>query len=146
MKMKFLSSFALLSLMLVACGGNANKKDNAASEQTAVVEEQAPAQADYCATYFGVLPAADCGGIETTLTLNADKTYNLKKKYLNGKDEAFETNGVYELKGEDLVELTTPSTNAKTYYKIVEGNVVLSDAEGVVNDGELAEHYVLKRK
>ncbi len=34
--------------------------------------------------YRGMLPCADCAGINTELTLNADQTFTLKETYLTG--------------------------------------------------------------
>ena len=44
-------------------------------------------------TYCGVLPP----NVETTLTLNADGTYSLKKKYLNESDSCEMLNGIFKL-------------------------------------------------
>ena len=37
-------------------------------------------------TYEGTLPAADCPGIKTVLTINPDSTYQLKQDYIDRKD------------------------------------------------------------
>lgn len=37
---------------------------------------------DWKGTYKGILPCADCEGIETEIVLNADQTYVLTRKYL----------------------------------------------------------------
>lgn len=44
-------------------------------------------------TYCGVLPP----NVETTLILNADGTYSLKKKYLNESDSCEVLNGIFKL-------------------------------------------------
>ena len=83
------------ALALAACGGNAPKKQAAAETQTttAAVPDMHTAETslDYLGTYEGTLPAADCPGIRTTLTLNPDSTYALHMKYINRDAEFDET-------------------------------------------------------
>lgn len=97
-------------------------------------------------TYEGTLPAADCEGIETLLTINSDSTYTLQSEYIGVDDGKFLVSGVYNLIDGELLELITPSSGDKTYYKIVADGVMLSDSLGTENQGELAKHYVLKKK
>lgn len=42
---------------------------------------------DWDGAYSGVLPCADCEGIDTFLTLNKDQTYQLKLRYLGHLEE-----------------------------------------------------------
>ena len=49
--------------------------------------------------------------------------------------------------GDSIIELITPSSGEKTYYRMLNNKqVMLSDKEGTVNKGSLAEHYVLNKK
>ena len=96
-------------------------------------------------TYKGTFPCADCGGKDMDLTINEDGTYCLKYQYQDKDERLVEENGTYSLLDDTLVVTVTPSSGEKTYYKYVHGNLVLSDSLGTVNEGELAELYVLKR-
>lgn len=145
-KKVFLIAFAAAALIVAGCRSN-TKKENAG--KPACCTEAVPTEkcaSCFYGTYEGTLPAADCEGIRTTLVLNEDTTYDLTTVYLDGKEEEIKTSGVYERSGEDLIILITPSTGFKTYYKIVENGVALTDAEGKSAEGELAEFYILKRK
>lgn len=42
---------------------------------------------DWDGAYSGVLPCADCEGIDAFLTLNKDKTYQLKLRYLGNMEQ-----------------------------------------------------------
>lgn len=143
MNAKFLLMGALV-VALAGCKGSVTKNTTQVKTPEAATEVATKAN-DFYGTYEGTLPCADCGGIKTILTVNADSTYYLKSEYLGVKDGVFETNGVYNLLNGDLLELITPSSGEKTYYKIQENAVVLSDEQGTVNQGELAEYYVLKK-
>lgn len=100
---------------------------------------------NYYGTYEGTLPCADCGGIKTTLKINSDTTYELRSEYLGKKDGVFEKNGVYNMLGENIIELVPPSSGNRTYYKILDGALVLSDSVGTLDDSELVEYYVLRK-
>ena len=135
---------ATLCLCLCACS-NAPKKE-AATPEVIPAMEITPATPALTGTFEGTLPAADCDGIQTILTVNADSTYTLKSEYPGVKDGRFEASGVYHLLDNDLIELITPSSGEKTYYKRLESGYMLSDSLGTLNQGELAEHYILKQK
>ena len=142
MKTSFVWAIALL--MMMSC--NSTQKNNAQAENEETRVETAATSALAYGTYTGTLPAADCEGIKTTLTINEDKTYTLISEYIGVKDGTFETSGVYNLINPTLLELVTPSSGDKTYYKVLDGNrVMLSDKEGTVNEGSLAEHYILTK-
>ena len=44
------------------------------------------------------------------------------------------------------VVLKTPSSGELIYYVQVENGLMLSDSLATVNQGELAEHYILKKQ
>ena len=74
--MKKIIILACSCFLLAACGNSAktNKSTSADSTATQTVDiHNAETSLDYEGTYKGVFPAADCPGIETTLTLNADR-------------------------------------------------------------------------
>ena len=142
MKMNYLTvAVAVFFLTMTACSGSSQKKNENVIETP--VEE---VQETIFGTYEGTLPAADCYGIRTVLTVNSDSTYSLMTEYIGEDQGAFETSGVYNMIGNELIELVTPSSGDKTYYKIVADGVMLSDSLGTENQGELAKHYVLKKK
>ena len=147
MKKMNLASAAALLISMAACT-NSLKKEAATTEPdtTAAVATATDSTTTLVmtGTFEGTLPAASCPGIRTSLTLNADSTYSYKQEYIDEKDANFETRGVYHLIGKDLIQLVTPSSGEKTYYKRVETGYMLSDSLGTVNQGKLAEHYILK--
>lgn len=142
--MKKVLIFAATVIALTSCGNSTQKNDETtvANDSTAVVEE-----VGFFGEYEGTLPAADCEGIKTNLVINNDSTYTLKSEYIGIKDGTFETSGVYKMPNDSLLELITPSSGEKTYYRIL-GNekVMLSDEKGTINNGELSEYYILTKK
>ena len=72
---------AAAAVALASCGGNAPRRS--AQQETGAFKpdiHNAETSLDYRGTYRGVLPAADCPGIETTLTLKPDGTYSLHEE------------------------------------------------------------------
>ena len=72
-------------------------------------------------TYCGVLPP----NVETTLTLNADGTYSLKKKYLNESDSCEVLNGIFKLLDGSILMLEHLSSGYNIFYKIKNDSCII---------------------
>lgn len=134
-----------MALLLTACGNGT--KPNAASTDSTTVEATDTLSQDttYCGTYKGTLPAADCPGIKTVLTIKADSTYSLTSDYIDQKNGHFEESGIYHKNG-DVIELVTPSSGDKTYYKVKDAkSVIMTDSTGTEPQGETAKMYILTK-
>ena len=141
MKKLILAMALVVALLSTACSGGGNTAP-APREAAAPTTDTA-----YCGTYQGTLPAADCPGIKTVLTIAADSTYTLSSQYIDRQAQPVVTSGVYHLKqGGKLIEIVTPSSGEKTYYKIKDAkSIVMTDSAGVEPQGPTAKFYVLKR-
>ena len=143
MKMIFL--WAVFLVVMISC--NSSQKNNAQIKNSEIKTESQAQTSNLFGTYEGTLPAADCEGIKTMLVINEDKTYTLKSEYIGQKDATFETSGVYHMIGDSIIELVTPSSREKTYYRMLNNKqVMMSDKEGTINQGSLAEHYILDKR
>ena len=135
------------ALALVACGGNAPKKKAAAETQTTTAAapdmHTAETSLDYLGTYEGTLPAADCPGIQTTLTLAPDGSYALHLKYID-RDSEFDEKGAFTVK-ENLLTLTPSEGGQPQYYKVEENRLRRLDAEKQPVTGALADNYTLQK-
>lgn len=102
---------------------------------------------DWNGTYTGVLPCADCSGIQTSLQLNLDLTYKLSQIYL-GKNQGkpFEESGdfIWIQNGQTIV--LTAGKNELKQFKVVENAVWLLNKKGEIITGDLAEYYHLKKQ
>ncbi|MDD6687181.1 copper resistance protein NlpE [Sodaliphilus pleomorphus] len=141
MKKLILAMALVVALLSTACSGGGNTAP-APREAAAPTTDTA-----YCGTYQGTLPAADCPGIKTVLTIAADSTYTLSSQYIDRQAQPVVTSGVYHLKqGGKLIELVTPSSGEKTYYKIKDAkSIVMTDSAGIEPQGPTAKFYVLTR-
>ena len=143
--MKKVFIFICSCALFAACDKSKNENINLEERGTKVEvidEHSAEFAIDYEGTYNGVLPAADCPGIETTLTLNPDKTFNLHSVYID-KNASFDEKGTYTVK-ESLLTLKEKS-GEESYYKVEENRLRQLDMDKKEIKGELAEQYVLKK-
>ena len=137
---------ALAAVALCACGGGARPK--AVSGEKAVPSQAADMHTaetslDYRGVYRGTFPAADCPGIETTLTLGADGAYTLHMKYID-RDSEFDESGKYDVR-DNLLTLMPSGGGSAEYYKVEENRLRRLDAEKRPVAGVLADCYVLDK-
>ena len=144
---------AMSSLAILAsCTGekttpNAADNDSANVVDTTASDKDNVDLASVAGTYEGTLPAADCPGIKTVLTINADSTYLLKQDYIDKKDGHDEASGIFKVLDGKVLMLVRPSTGEQTFYKVKNANsIIMTDSMGVEPEGETAKLYVLKKK
>ncbi|MEG1484553.1 MAG: copper resistance protein NlpE N-terminal domain-containing protein [Bacteroidales bacterium] len=96
---------------------------------------------NYVGKYTGTLPAADCPGIKTTVTLNKDNTCTVIMDYID-RDTKFTEQGKYSIAG-NLI--TVETSDGKAYYKVGENTITRLDNECNPITGDLASMYVLNK-
>lgn len=135
------------ALLLVACGGNATKKSAATkaapAAETSAAETSAAEAPAYCGTYRGTVPAADCPGIELTLTLSPDGRYEQTWNYIE-REGIFTDRGPYMVEG-DVLTLQPEDDGVALYYKLDGERLLKLDADRKPLDGEQAPYYELRK-
>ena len=137
--------------LTASCNGKKTAQADAANDSTSVADTTAAGEnvdlAAVAGTYEGTLPAADCPGIKTVLTINADSTYELKQDYIERKDGHDEASGVLQVLNGNVLMLVRPSSGEHTFYKVKDSkSVVMTDSLGNEAEGEMAKLYVLTKK
>lgn len=126
---------------------NATDKDSTSVVDNTATDDNYVDLAAVSGTYEGTLPAADCPGIKTVLTIKADSTYQLQQDYIDKKNGHDEASGVFKVLDGKRLMLVRPSSGEQTYYKVKNNNsIVMTDSLGVEPEGETAKLYVLKKK
>ena len=126
---------------------NATDKDSTSVVDTTATDDNYVDLAAVSGTYEGTLPAADCPGIKTVLTIKADSTYQLQQDYIDKKNGHDEASGVFKVLDGKVLMLVRPSSGEQTYYKMKDNSsIVMTDSLGVEPEGETAKLYVLKKK
>ncbi|QIL76352.1 MULTISPECIES: copper resistance protein NlpE [Hymenobacter] len=96
--------------------------------------------------YQGLLPCADCAGIETVLYLYPDSTYMERRTYLDQPKEGNNdqvSSGRWAQVSANLVRLTRRSAAGPTDYRMRPRALQQLDLDGQEITGDLAERYVL---
>ncbi len=98
---------------------------------------------DYEGTYHGILPCADCEGIETFLEITYEKTFVKKTRYLGKNDEkVFVSEGSFFWHENGFV-ITLEGEDPPNQYFVSENYLVHLDEQGERITGDLEEKYVL---
>ncbi len=95
-----------------------------------------------CATYTGVLPAADGPGIATELVLNPNGTFELERVYVGNSTTVFADSGTYSISDDEVLTLNSESMEI-SYYQLEEGQVRKLDNHMQPIIGSLSEYYIL---
>ncbi len=137
--MKNVIFIIVISLFLISCSKKAH-------DEVRVVDSHTSKNSlNWAGTYKGVLPCADCEGIETVLILFNDSSYHFKQIYLGKKNNEFEKHGSFVWNKEgNTIELENISDSPNKYL-VRENSLVQLDIEGNVIAGELANKYLLNK-
>lgn len=155
--MKYLNSiFLILGVFLLASCANEetkSEKEPIEDEKTELLEETLPIgdnssnALDWDGTYSGIVPCADCEGIETTLTLNRDLTFYIVTNYLGRNDALEETfNGTFRWDESGSIVILEEVKFAPKRFKVGENQIWQLDRSGKMITGDLADHYILYKK
>ncbi|WP_416776741.1 envelope stress response activation lipoprotein NlpE [Xenorhabdus budapestensis] len=86
--------------------------------------------------FNGVIPCADCAGIETTLQLSNDGAYILGQTYLkSGQEKPFFETGHWVVNGKKIT--LTSDEGEKAYYQMTGEDLVMLDIKGEPIQSEL---------
>jgi heat shock protein HslJ len=107
----------------------------------------APATAvkDWEGAYMGVVPCADCEGIQTMIKLNKDNSYTIQTKYLGKGPEIFEDKGKISWDKNGFLLLLL-SGDDSSLVKLSLNELTLLDKEGKPVVGQYASYCILKKE
>ena len=106
-------------------------------------EHHARVSLDWSGAYRGVLPCADCEGIETVVVLAPDGTYRSHERYLGKTDEVSSEHGRFHW-NEAGNTVTLPGREP-THYFVGENHLLRLAPDGSRITGALAQRQVLSR-
>jgi heat shock protein HslJ len=128
---------------------NAQKVSNSQQpEKPALSADNSRSSLDWAGTYSGLLPCADCEGIQTVITLTKDLTYRIRTKYMGRKDAPVEKSGLFNWNkdGSQIELLGYKAGTMPVYYLVGEDKLIQLDMQGNRITGKLADNYILKKE
>lgn len=136
----------IASAVLFSCETKKEESVIETGNKEAVDMHNAKNSLDILGTYKGVLPCADCEGIQTEITLLKDETYSKKTKYLGKDDKVSEEMGDYTWK-EDGNTLILEGINTEPIeYLVTENSLMQLDMQGNKGTaGNVSDKYILKK-
>jgi len=100
--------------------------------------------AGWAGVYTGTIPAADADGINVSLKINKDNTFELIYEYIGKPDIKFTSTGAFKWNDtKDMINLEIP--DMPSYYKIAENKLIQLDMAGKPITGDFADMYVLTK-
>ena len=139
LKLFFISAVVLITLS--ACNNTRNTvKTNTTDTHTAQIS------LDWQGTYSGILPCADCEGIDTEITLYKDLSYVLVSKYLGKENTQPDTlKGKFTWEGNNISLDGIPQNERPSKLKVEENQLRYLDMDGKEITGNLAQNYVMRK-
>lgn len=100
---------------------------------------------DWNGTYEGVLPCADCEGIQTQITIDLDGNYTRKVTYLkDGNKDTYTEQGLFAWNKQGT-KIILKSTSENKFYQVGENYIRALDMDGNIITGALADTYILQK-
>jgi len=150
MKTKILALTVTL-LSLLSCNNKETARQDTTIKEAEVhhSEDNSKNSLDWTGTYKGIIPCADCEGIEVEITLNDDNTFSSQSTYIGTKKaqkNVFTETGTFEWdeKGNTIKTVTSDKSNKKSYI-VGEKKLIQLDSDNKEITGPLAENYILKQ-
>lgn len=147
---KYFISLSVITILLWGCAQQmeSDKSDSTEGKTeltSKTVADNSMNSLDWDGTYYGVLPCADCEGIETVITLSKDLTYKMTSKYLGKSGDVIENTGSFTWNeaGTTITLGGIDNKTSPTKYFVGENRITQLDTEGNKITSALAEKYVL---
>ncbi|WP_194974255.1 copper resistance protein NlpE N-terminal domain-containing protein [Aquiflexum lacus] len=145
MKNKVFLSSIIIVLMSFSCSSKKVVEKEEILEINPSMASNSRNSLDWKGVYKGTTPCADCEGIETSITLKSDETFQRSIRYLGKDDNYFFDEGIFLWnEAGSKVTLETKDGNSQQ-YQVGENVLFHLDREGNRITGDLAENYKLAK-
>ncbi|MDR0573145.1 MAG: META domain-containing protein [Tannerella sp.] len=142
-KKLFVCGISALMIGMISC--NSQQKSTKSSDtEAAATADNSQNSPDWDGFYSGILPCADCVGIQTSIELLKDGTFNLKQVYLEKDSAGFDSSGklTWDQEGNTI---TIGEGECPMKLRVGENALTMLDCEGNEITGELADYYILAK-
>ncbi|HRN56816.1 MAG TPA: copper resistance protein NlpE [Agriterribacter sp.] len=129
----------------VSCSQTGRQPSDNGSEVQPVDMHNSQSSLDWQGSYRGILPCADCSGIETVIDLDADNTYRMSQKYIDKDSIPRVISGSFTWT-KDGNKIVLGKENDNRRLQVGENQLFWMDNEGNRITGALAEQYRLVKQ
>jgi uncharacterized lipoprotein NlpE involved in copper resistance len=99
---------------------------------------------DWEGIYTGTIPSASGPGIDVSIRLYKNLTYEMNYAYIDRPDGKYAWTGIFQWNNKgDVIKLGID--NAPPYYQVAEGKLIQLDMKGKLIKGKLADNYILTK-
>jgi heat shock protein HslJ len=140
---------AAIALVSLSCGGNKNaaRKEAPATDKSETIMQDSHSSQnslDWQGVYSGVIPCADCEGIEVRIALKRDGSFTRNLKYLGKEQNGFSDEGkvIWDESGS---KITLKGQSGDQQYQVGETWLLHLNRDGNRITGDLAERYRLAK-
>lgn len=139
--MKLSSILVAFILFQFSCNNytNQNQKENK------IIQPES-ADTNFSSNFSGLIPCADCPGIEVTLSFNPDSSF-LESMIYQERNSSFKDSGQW-LRDGKILKVKYSNEQATPRYFLIKSDSTIAwlDADKKEIEGPLKEHYILKKK
>jgi uncharacterized lipoprotein NlpE involved in copper resistance len=100
---------------------------------------------DWNGKYKGIIPCADCEGIEIELSLFKDESWTMSQKYLGRTADPVNYKGQFTWSEKGKIIQLQSGDKAKWQFRIEENLLIMLDQDGKQIGGDLDESYRLEK-
>lgn len=136
----------LLPFLLFACKGQVKDRNKTMEAPPAAMPDNSRNALDWAGTYQGILPCANCEGIETAIILNQDLTYSIQTKYLGKSDKATQRKGTFTWNDAGSAITLNGIKDMSNRYLVGEERLFQLDQAGQRVTGEQAGRFILQKQ
>jgi heat shock protein HslJ len=138
----------ITAFIVSSCKSNRRKNTDqtAASDwNTGQMADTSQNSLDWSGVYTAVIPCADCEGIQTTIVLNGDNTYELRTKYLGKSVEEHFLQGSFAWNSAGNTITLSGVNSAPSQYLVGEGRLFQFDMAGNRMPSDVEPQYTLEK-
>jgi heat shock protein HslJ/uncharacterized lipoprotein NlpE involved in copper resistance len=142
---KWLAYFLTFLVVFSCSSGKSGIQNN--KEPLKTISGKDNNSSKYTGYYVGILPCADCEGIQTEIKLNNELSFELATRYLGKSNQVFRSSGTFKWNDSgNIITVTDDKEQPGQNQFLVEGNRLIKlDAGGNQIEGELSEMYILRK-
>lgn len=136
-KLFFVTAISLAALFTTSC--------KTQSQSQSKMADNSQNSLDWNGIYTSIVPCADCEGIQTTLVLKRDNSYELRTKYLGKNTDEIQKIGTFtwNKQGNGIILSGIEPNVASTQYLVGENKLIQLDINGKRLEPNVEPNYTL---